>query len=548
LVEILALVLLRLPTSLRYQRSRLAATFDALAQLATQHPSGSATSALSSLDDTERVLNDPALFGRTDVRELRAIFDQVRRLRLELTTLSGLRVRLKAVNDNSDEIRIMATLDSLSTALKEIANSLRRRSQFPWQPSVMQLEEGVVILESNQTGSPETLVLRQQCAEHLRAVAGQVRAAGKLVDFSGRESGKRIWLPVVPDFSSPDLSRVRANALSLKDNLHLSSPAFRHAVRLAVAVPAAAVLGSWLGLPRSFWLTFAVLVILKPDYSSLLDRGLGRMIGTVIGATLAALLVGGLHPNLTVTVVLVALTAWLAYSTWYVSFAISFGFITALVLILLSITSTDTLSTALDRLLDFSLGGVIALAAYLVWPTSLVTGVNQAMESVYRELEHYLTVVFALVERKTVAPEEVVARSRAMRVAWVNAESAVGRAVAEPGQSESDAADGRGQLATTMRILRALHAMRIEAERGYTSEPASALDDLAQGCANALRSLHDGQPEGAIASVNKLRALYREAAVFLTRSKGPESLSIHLDELTNAINTATELSSASRAR
>ena len=46
------------------------------------------------------------------------------------------------------------------------------------------------------------------------------------------------------------------------------------------------------------------------------------MLGTIIGATFAALLVGGLHPDLAVTVLLVAFSAWVAYSTWYASFAI----------------------------------------------------------------------------------------------------------------------------------------------------------------------------------------------------------------------------------
>ena len=189
--------------------------------------------------------------------------------------------------------------------------------------------------------------------EHLRAIAGQLRAAAKLVDVSGQESGKRIWRPSLPEFSSPDLSRLRTNALTLKDNLTPNSPAFRHAVRLAAAVPAAAFLGSTIGLPRSFWLTFAVLVILKPDYSSLLDRGFGRMIGTII-EDLAALLIGGLHPDIAVTVILVSFSAWSPIPPGTpVSRFLSGLFITALVLVLMSITTTDTLSTALDRLLDF---------------------------------------------------------------------------------------------------------------------------------------------------------------------------------------------------
>ena len=540
-IEIVALALLRLPSSLRYQRTRLATSIEAVARLALQDPTSSATAALSSLDDTEQVLDDPALFGRTDVRELRAIFDQTRRLRLEITTLSGLRVRLRAMDDQNDELRVATSLEPLSNALVEMANSLRQRSNSSWRPIVIDFEEKIGALDVDVSEPSVAQRLASQCAEHLRAVAGQLRAMGKLIETSGLDSGRRVWRPALPKFARPDLTRLRSDALTLKDNFTFASPAFRHAVRLAVAVPAAAVLGSALGLPRSFWLTFAVLVILKPDYSSLIDRGFGRLLGTIIGATFAALLVGGLHPDLTVTVLLVAFSAWAAYSTWYASFAVSFGFITALVLVLLSVSATDTLTTALDRLIDFSLGGVIALAAYLVWPTSLRTSVSDAIANLYHALERYLAAAFDIVEGKNPDPERIITRSRATRMAWIHAESAVGRAVAEPGFARSGLSDVRGQLVTTMRILRALHAIRIEAERGSTIEPSRALDDLVQGCTERLHALYEEDQGNLEGPTLNLRSLFRSAQETLGERRESANLVIHLDELVNAINTATEL-------
>jgi uncharacterized membrane protein YccC len=542
LVEVLALVLLRLPSSLRYQRTRLAASIEAVAKLAHQDPTNSATTAFVSLDDTEQVLNDPALFGRTDVRELRAIFDQVRRLRLEITTLAGLRVRLRVLNDPDDERRIAASLETLATALDEMAKSLRQRTRFSWRKSVTAFEDEIVGIDRDVQQTSDAQVLVWQCTEHLRAIAGQLRAMGKLVEASEQESRRNVWRPSRPEFVSPDLTSLRSNVLALRDNFTTGSPAFRHALRLAVAVPLAAVVGSALGLPRSFWLTFAVLVILRPDYSSLLDRGIGRMVGTVFGATVAALLVGGLHPDLPFTVVVVAIAAWIAYATWYASFSISFGFITALVLTLLSISTTDTLSTALDRLIDFSLGGAIALVAYLVWPTSLRNSVSDAMSNLYHALERYLSAVFEIVEDKQVDPQKIIARSRATRVAWIRAESATGRAIVEPGFDHSSSSDVRGQLAATMRILRALHAIRTEAERGSTVESSSALDELIEGCTEVLRTLHEENPVTREIEGPNLRSLFRAAEKSLDGSKGSKALAVNLDELVNAINTANELS------
>jgi uncharacterized membrane protein YccC len=540
-VEVLALVVLRLPSSLRYQRSRLALCFDALGRLALQDPLGSATTTLALLDDTERLLDAPALFGRSDVRELRATFDQAKRLRLEITTLAGLRVRLNASSDKRNSQDVENTIAGLGAALSNLADDLRHRPKKTRFQDVQNFESIVTSLDSALHDDASTDVLAAQCADHLRAIAGQLRAAQKLVVNLGANSGKRIWRPTLPEFSRPDVTRLRTDALVLKDNLNLDSSAFRHAVRLAIAVPAASLIGSALSLPRSFWMTFAVVTILKPDYNTLLDKGVGRMIGTMIGATVASLIVAGLHPNLTLTVVLVALAAWVAYSTWFSSFAVSFGFVTALVLLLLSITTTDTISTALDRLIDFSLGGVIALIAYLVWPTPPQSDVRDALSSLYETIGSYLIVVFKVVEGEPIKTDQVIARSRALRKTWSRAEGAIGRAINVPGSVTQEPDNAKGQLAATMRILRALHAIRIEAERGAKVNTSEELDTFIDGCVVTLAMIGDHLDHRTERAQPNLRALLRAVDASSEAPRAPVSLSANLDELVNALDTAVGL-------
>ncbi len=79
LVEVVALVILRLPPSLRHQRNRLADAFEAVAKLSGRDPLTSAIDVMKTLDDAEHILSAPSLFGRTDVRDLRAVLDQARR-------------------------------------------------------------------------------------------------------------------------------------------------------------------------------------------------------------------------------------------------------------------------------------------------------------------------------------------------------------------------------------------------------------------------------------------------------------------------------------
>jgi uncharacterized membrane protein YccC len=343
-----------------------------------------------------------------------------------------------------------------------------------------------------------------------------------------------------PQFIGFEFSHFQSNVRIVKENLTPTSPSFRHAVRLAIAVPLAAVIGSALSLPRNFWLTFAVAVILKPDYSSLLHRGLSRIVGTIIGAFVAALVVGGLHPDHVVTTVLVALAAWIAYSTWSASFAVSFGFVTALVLMALSVTSTDTLSTALDRLLDFSLGGVIAVLAYLVWPTPPQSELKNTWSRLYASLAEYILTVFDVVTSSTSTDDAILEKSRAVRTAWASAESAVDRAVEEPATFGFDAHVARGQLVTTMRILRSLHALRVDAENGVTIERSKELSEFETNAHETLQFLAGAAMAPSV--LPDLRTLYVHLDKVLRARGAPLSVATHLDELVNALNTATQMS------
>ncbi len=540
LIEILALVILRLPPTFRHQRNQIANAFDTIATLARSDPARPATDFLSALDTADLALSAPSLFSRTDVQELRAILNQVRRVRLELTTLAGLRQRLG--DEHRDiEARLASCTDLAARALQEIAEALRSPATTRVSSaSVDALRACTQSVELEFVDESTTGLIVAQCISHLSAVRGQLRSAGTLIAQLNTEQNRRAWRASVPTFHNPDADQLLMNFSVLRENLSSDSSAFRHAVRLAVIVPISTLLGSALGLPRSYWLPFAVAVILKPDYSTLVKRGLGRVVGTMLGATLAAVLASEFQSNRTVTLVLVAVIAWLAYSTWAASFSVAIGFVTALILILLSISSNDTVGTALDRLLDVSLGGALAVIAYLLWPTSPRAGVSQAESGLFRGLHDYLAVVSRLVRAESVPAPEVARCSKVVRIAWGKAEAAVGRSIEEPSSTRIDPAEGRSLMSATMRILRVIHALRMEAERGVTIGDLAHYDELMAGCLLALERLGQHFNGSPLVSVDDLRArcdlVERELS-----DEGAASLALNLGELVNAINTAQHL-------
>jgi uncharacterized membrane protein YccC len=540
LIEVLALIVLRLPPSLRYQRNRLADAFEAVAELARRDPRRSALDVVTTLDSAERALSSPALFGRSDVRDLRAALDQLRRVRLELTTLAGLRARSSG-GDRGQRTAVDLSLDVAASALDEIAAAVRHpRRATNWRLTAAAYEATASSLEETvELGTTADELGASHLASYLDAVGGQIRAAGNLVETERSSDSRHAWRPRRPaPRRRSGADRLGGDLTILRENLRTDSPAFRHAVRLAIAVPLSALVASWLSLPRSYWVPFAVAVILKPDYSTLFGRGVGRLLGTLLGATLAAALVSALHPDLSLTAVLVALTAWAAYSTWAASFSVAMGFVTALVLILLSTSLSDTPITALDRLIDFTLGGVIAMCAYLVWPTSPTAEVGRAQSDLFAALRDYLALVLAFVEGEPVPPARLQSASRATRLARANAEAAVGRSLEEPGSTRIDPSENRGLLAVTLRLVRAIHALRIEAERGATVGASPELDALCDGLRAALGAVADSLAGRPTDPVEDLRRLYRGAQGELIRALAPPTVAQHLDELVNSVNTA----------
>jgi uncharacterized membrane protein YccC len=538
LVEVGALLILRLPPSLRYQRNQLARACDAVALHARSSPQTSAIAALDVVDVVERDLDRPTLFGRRDVAALRSIFNQVRRTRLELTTLSGLRARLDDGSPTATRLRVGSEV--VANALEGLANQLRRRGApgawATYDPS-MRLVLSHLALEVDDS---DTGVIAAQGASHLRAITGQLRAAWNLATDPSLDDGRHAWREERSVLSDPDVGRL-ANAVDvLGSSLSSMTPALRHAIRLAVAVPTSVVLATWWNLPRGYWLAFAVTVILKPDYSSILRLGVGRVVGTLLGATVAALLISGLHPNAALSAVLLALCAWVAYSTWSANFSLSIGFVTALILILLSTSLHDPLTTALDRLVEVVLGAVIAAATYLLWPTPSRAGVVAAEGRLFTSLAAYWLAVAPLVhgdENRAV----VASASRAARVAWGNAEAAVGRSVVEPHSTRLAPADAQGLLSAAMRILRATHALRIEAERGATTAPSPEVAHLAGALGTTLQHLGDLLHYEETTTGLDLRALADAAEASLANAQAPASIALHLDELVNATNTARHL-------
>ena len=511
--EILALLILRLPSSLRSQRASLARALDAVAAYAEAPPHESALAALAAIDEAQRVLTPAPLFGRSDVRDLQSIVDQLRRSRIELTTIAGLRLRL----DGRHTAVIDGVLVAYAAALRNIATEIRQPVAVASEPP-QHMRARLAALDTAIADDDDTVLLRQ-VQQHLAALRSQLRSCR---DLARRERADTLDRGVLRRRSAVEAGVNREDGVwaTASARLRPNDVGFRHAVRLALAVTASMIVAQVFALPRGYWVAFSVAVILKPDYVTLLQRGVSRVVGTAAGASLAALLVAELHPSLGVSVLLVAAVATAAYTTWAASFAVSIGLVSSLVLIVLSSIGHDAIGTAADRFLDVTIGAVIAASTYLLWPSSQEQGLVASERAFGEAVAAYLEAVFSNASL-------VAQRSREAHLAYAAVVAAAERHLNEPGSSNQTRDDVRSLVATGLRLLRGAHALRLGTTPHLNGANATALEAFTRALLGTLRSTEGATIDAAFDALESCLADVARAASYL----------LTLDELANAATT-----------
>jgi hypothetical protein len=151
----------------------------------------------------------------------------------------------------------------------------------------------------------------------------------------------------------------------LRFHIRMRSPYARFALRVAVALGAAVAIERIIAIPNSYWIALTTLILLRPDFQDLVHRGLGRVGGTLLGAALATAITHVLAPGPAVLAGLVALFAFLAYSTLRLNFGVFAVFVTSYVVFLLVLAGVAAERVATARVEGTVIGATLALAAHV---------------------------------------------------------------------------------------------------------------------------------------------------------------------------------------
>jgi len=543
-------LVVRVPFGLRPQRRATALVYRQLAELAggrrEGRQEGSSPAVALSVDRAQAMLGSGALFGRPDAQALRGMVDEARRMRLELIAIGGLLRRLPDEPGTEQAIdRVRKKLALFLLALSDAVISSGSRGHPPLDPGAgawQELRQAMDVLEARIELRPRAGGAAAVVLTHFRSLRGQIRAATRLV---GRATDVPIGsiLQVGRPRTHPVVADLRTIWGVLAENLTTTSPAFRHAVRLAVVVPVLDVAFQHSGLARSYWIPLSAAVVLRPDYTATMSRGLARVGGTVVGVGAVGAIVGGLHPGTAAVVALVALTGWGAFSLYQSSYAVGVAFLTGLVLMLAGVGQPATLALAGYRLLDSVIGGSVALVAYLLWPTWSKAEAQQSLAKLVAAQGRYVSAVLAGLSTKAPRdPEELRRLGRLARLAYIDAQSAVGRSLAEPPAKRIDPEVSQGILVALRRMIRAAHSLRTE-----TAVPPTlaGIDRFADAVDRSFATVEDGlEGNMSVDALPPLRDMYHRIDRGSADAPAALPVLIQLDEMINAVDTVGQLMGA----
>jgi uncharacterized membrane protein YccC len=477
----------------------------------------------------------------------RALLSQAERIRLSLIMLSRLRLRMQ--RENSEH----AAIDGVGRYLENASEILRSLGEALFNDKKIGLEADRVIFGVALTyqiraqhglGSRKAFseAVLQDMQYQMDALSGQLRAAVDLAnnaspegsaEFQKREKQQPLWL------------RFSSNIATLHANLNFRSTVFRHALRLTLAVAAGDMLGRDFDWRRSYWIPMTIVLVLKPEFATTFSRGVLRIGGTILGLLLATALFHFLSIHTAMEIVLIGLFTFLVRWIGPANYGLFGVMISALVVLLLAINGVSPKEVILARGINTAVGGVLALIAYLAWPTWERSRVGDTMAALLAAYREYFTAVARAYDEKGTIDSLAIEKPRQnSRTARTNLESSLERLAAEPWVTSEQINRVNAMLASSHRFAHAI--MALEAGLPLTP-PLPARQEVRvfmEDVEKTLALLEEVLTGGKVVAERKFPDL-REDHNRIIAAGDPEKqryalVNIESDRMTNSLNTLRE--------
>ncbi|QJE02812.1 FUSC family protein [Massilia forsythiae] len=310
------------------------------------------------------------------------------------------------------------------------------RSSIDYQPELRALGAA---LRRLPPGTGETI----DAQAVLRAAHNKI---GEVIASNARlHAASRAPQGVLPAASGaalkPLLTQQRYSLGILLSNLRWTSPTFRFALRVAMAISLGLVSAEWLPwTSHGYWTALTIAVVLKPNFSLTRQRRADRLVGTLVGCLLTAAILHFVHaPALLFGFLFVATAAGPTFLTIKYRYTAIAASVQALLLI--GLTVPHDASVISERLLDTLLGTLIATFFSYVLPSWEYQSLPLLVDAVREAHRKYIGAAADLLLGRTGDDVPYRISRKGFMDSLANLSAALGRMLEEPARKRRAVAE-----------------------------------------------------------------------------------------------------------
>ncbi len=335
--------------------------------------------------------------------------------------------------------------------------------------------------------------LREGDGEAHLVLQATVNKVGEMIDMIGHlhaatEPGGAA-LPIAPDADlTPFLTQQRYGIGLLRANLRWSSPIFRFALRVAMAVTLGLLVAEWLPYKtHSYWIALTIAVILKPSFSMTRQRRADRVIGTAIGCILTTVILHFVHaPAALIGFLFLATAAAPAFLTIkyrYTAVAASMQ-----ILLLIGLTGEHVASGAGERLLDTLVGTLIATFFSYVLPNWEYQNLPRLVEAVLKANRKYVDAAGTLLQQGAADDFQYRISRKGFMDSLASLSAALGRMLDEPASQQRAPAELNRFTVQNYLLVSHMAALRLLLQRYRDDLPRAQVNAALQEACDRVRS------------------------------------------------------------
>ena len=529
------------------ERAVIGATF---CQIATEIDPTTADPLTTPLDmPSQQVQDTIAALGRdhsVEGERYRMLFDQADRIRMSVFVLQRLRSELLDENrghdisekkwaDHADHILLTS-----ANVLRTVGSCLTAENCLGTAASLLQTLDTALQTCRDHESDTAAPIEREVC-NAIDILAGQLRLVVQLASHSLPEGSTEF---ARTERSHPWRLQVSSWIGTMHANFDMSSPFFRHAIRLSACVALSDALGRMISWDRTYWIPMTLAVVLKPDFTTTISRGVLRLAGTFAGLMVATVLYHLIPPSALSEVFLVGIFTYMLRSIGPANYGVFSVAISGLIVFLIAETGIAPKDVVVLRALNTTAGGIAGLLAYVLWPTWERTRVSDVVAEMVEACRSYFR---AVAERFGSDEAMVESELDSYRTCWrrtrSNAEASVDRVASEPGANAEQVTLLTSILASSRALVHSIMGLEAAVLQGHARTAPEVFQQFAHDVDFTLYFV-SAALRGSPAAAETLPSLREDHSRMLKTRSGfspiDELVLIETDRLTSSVNTLRE--------